>query len=84
MLSGSSPSGLPCMSNHTAPNLSAHEVVLGAKSEGRVPNNSILENTQAGTEGCSHSLTFPAVKERRGKKTPLLSAKNCCPANKEK
>lgn len=38
MLSGSSPSGLPCMSNHTALNLSAHEVVLGCK--GRVPNDS--------------------------------------------
>lgn len=32
----------------------------------------VSENRQAGTEACSHSLTFPAVEERRGeKKSPL-------------
>lgn len=72
------------MSNHTAPNLSAHEVVLGAKSEGRVPNTSVLENRQAGTEGVLSLANFSSSRREEGKKSPLLPTKNCCPANKEK
>lgn len=85
MLSGSSPSGLPCMSNHTAPNLLAHEVGLGCKEhlcvegEPQIIQTTVKENRQAGTEACSHSLTFPAVEEGRGKKSllgqELLSSK---------
>lgn len=38
------------------------------KEESRIIQTTVSENRQAGTEACSHSLTFPAVEERRGKK----------------
>lgn len=73
------------MSNHAAPNLLAHEVGLGCEERLRVEGESHViqtrgkENGRAGAEGHSHSLTFPAVEERRGKKSllgqELLSSK---------
>lgn len=44
------------------------------KEKSQIIQTTVLEHRRAGTEACSHSLTFPAVEERkkkRGKKSPL-------------
>lgn len=41
------------------------------KEESQIIQTTVLEHRRAGTEACSHSLTFPAVEQRRGKKSPL-------------
>lgn len=38
------------------------------KEESQIIQTTVLEDRRAGTEACSHSLTFPAEEERRGKK----------------
>lgn len=38
------------------------------KEESQIIQTIVLENRRAGREACSHSLTFPAVEEREGKK----------------
>lgn len=38
------------------------------KEESQIIQTTVLESRQAGTEACSHSLTFPAVEEREERK----------------
>lgn len=74
------------MSNHSTDSISSwgSSGVQRVKEESQIIQTTVLENRQAGAEVCSHSLTFPAVEERRGKNISPPLSQECCPANKEK